>query len=143
MKINISDNSESFLTAATCSASYNQHHSTRGEQALWRAVILQALEDAVSNSCKTNEKYHKTQALHWLEGTSKDFLLVCDYAGLSPEYVKKKIKHALSRGCKWRADAGCGKKKTKNSAQSLSLPEKDKASHQTQNCVKKPHKVCV
>ncbi len=81
----------------------------RGFRALWRAIILQALEDAASNSKKSKEQYFKTQAIHWLNHGGQDFVEVCDYAGLDPDYARKQIKKALSRGCKWRAEAGLGK----------------------------------
>ncbi len=124
MKTYTSSHPDSLLdTSDTCS-DHQKQNPTRGEQALWRAVILQALEDAASNSAKVSERYHKTQALHWLNGTGKDFVLVCDYAGLDPEVIRKKIKQALSRGCKWRAEAGCGSKRTKKTKEEIQEKEK-------------------
>jgi hypothetical protein len=79
--------------------------STRGEQALWRAVITQALMDAASGSLKMEAKYEKSQAKCWLFGFSEDFKTVCDFAGYTPDYVRTKSMQALERGCKWRAEA--------------------------------------
>jgi hypothetical protein len=76
----------------------------RGEQALWRAVITQALMDAASQSAKMEAKYYKSQALCWLTGFSDDFYTVCDFAGLPADYVRYKSVNALARNCRWRAD---------------------------------------
>lgn len=74
----------------------------RGEQALWRAVILQMLEDATSQSRKTQDQHARTQARNWLEGRHADFIMVCDMAGLDVQYVRKKIKKALQSQQGWR-----------------------------------------
>ncbi len=89
----------------------------RGERALWRAVILQALEDAASNTQKPAGKYHKIEALNWLEGRGEDFAMVCDLAGLLPKDVRCAAKRALLNGCKWRLPAGQGAKAKKKAAQ--------------------------
>jgi len=76
--------------------------SVRGERALWRAVITQALMDAGSNSAKKEMKYDKAQAIAWLASGSKDFHQVCTLADMDPEYVRQKSKEAIKRGCSWR-----------------------------------------
>ncbi len=73
-----------------------------GERALWRAVIVQQLMDASSNSQKREMKLIKAQAISWLSGTSDDFFEVCTLADLSPDYVREKARFALKRGCQWR-----------------------------------------
>jgi hypothetical protein len=73
-----------------------------GEVALWRAVITQALMDAGSNSNKSEARSARAHAISWLGGDSDDFNEVCELANLTPEYVRKKAKEAISRGCKWR-----------------------------------------
>lgn len=85
--------------------STHQHHASpiRGETALWRAVITQALMDASSNSAKDEAKNDKMKALRWLCSNSQDFKTICYYAGYDPVYLKKKIISALSRNCSWRA----------------------------------------
>jgi hypothetical protein len=85
----------------------------RGDRALWRAVILQALEDAASQSKKVSEQYYKTEAIHWLEGRSEDFVTVCDLAGFAYKDVRAAAKRALLNGCKWRLPAGTGIKAQK------------------------------
>ena len=85
----------------------------RGEQALWRAVILQALEDAVSHSKRARDRHLKTEARYWLEGTHPDFVTVCDLAGFHPPQIRRQIKQALLNQCKWRLEAGSGPKALK------------------------------
>ena len=77
--------------------------AVKGERALWRAVITQALMDASSNSKKMELKYEKSQALCWLSAFSEDFRCVCDHAGFDPVYVRTQAVEALKRGCVWRA----------------------------------------
>src|SRR5690348_15560717 len=77
----------------------------RGEMALWRSVITQALMDAASNSRKSETQYHKREALKWLLTESDDFAAVCEHAGLDQHYVRRMAKAALSRGCRWRAES--------------------------------------
>lgn len=79
--------------------------SIRGEQALWRAVITQALMDASSQSKKMELQYEKSQAHCWLTGFSEDFRTVCDYADYDPHYVRENAVVALERNCQWRAPA--------------------------------------
>lgn len=96
---------------------------TRGERALWRAVVLQALEDAASNSKKPTDQYHKLEALHWLEGRSGDFVTVCDLAGFMHKDVRAAAKRALLNSCKWRLPAGTGvKAKEKAKEKAAVLP---------------------
>jgi hypothetical protein len=78
----------------------------RGETALWRAVITQALMDAASNSKKMELQYEKSQALCWLKTYAEDFKTVCDFAGYSPDYIRTRSLAALERGCKWRKENG-------------------------------------
>ena len=77
--------------------------STGGEQAVWKAVITQALMDAASNSHKSEAKKAKREALEWLQGDSDDFHTVCEHAGLEPSFVIRRVQAALARGCQWRA----------------------------------------
>ena len=77
----------------------------RGEMALWQAVITQALMDASCNSHKYEAKLEKLKATRWLLGGGKDFIAVCHHAGLEPSYVREKVRQALARNCRWRAEA--------------------------------------
>lgn len=78
------------------------HAMMREEQALWRAVITQALMDAASNSSKTQTLQRRNEARKWLFSGSLDFNRVCDLAGLDPGYVRRKSKWALLRSGNWR-----------------------------------------
>lgn len=73
-----------------------------GEQALWKAVITQALMDAGSESKKPEMKYERAQAISWLSGLSPDFYAVCSLAGMDPDYVRQKAQEAIKRGCMWK-----------------------------------------
>ncbi len=84
------------------------YNPSRNEQAMWRAVIVQALMDAACGSKKQEAQQARTEALIWLRGNSRDFVTVCLYAGFEPEYVRMMIKRALERGCTWRALPGEG-----------------------------------
>lgn len=75
----------------------------RGEQALWRAVITQALMDAASQSGKMEAQYEKSQALCWLTSYSDDFKTVCDLANYPPDYIRGRAIRALARNCRWRS----------------------------------------
>lgn len=96
------------------------HNPTATHQSIWRAVIVQALMDASTNSKKSENLQSKQDALIWLRGNSKDFLTVCDYAGFEPSFVRDMCKKALERGCQWRALPGTGEKARKHRALGLS-----------------------
>ncbi len=81
------------------------------QQALWRAVIVQALMDAACGSKKYEAIQARQEALIWLRGNSRDFATVCYYAGFEPEFVRMMVKKSLENGCKWRALPGEGKRK--------------------------------
>lgn len=80
----------------------------RGEQALWTAVITQALMDAASQSAKRDARKDKTRARDWLATPTDDFQDVCDLAGLDPSYVSTRAERAIASGCQWRLPAGQG-----------------------------------
>lgn len=68
---------------------------TRAEQAIWRAVIVQSITDAISRSAKREAAQHRREALTWLTNFSRDFRTVCDYAGYDPVYVQERIQKLL------------------------------------------------
>lgn len=78
------------------------------EPGLWRAVITQALMDAASQSRKTEAQRSRHDALNWLLSEGTDFEVVCDNAGLCPDYVRTRARQALKRGCQWRLPVGQG-----------------------------------
>jgi hypothetical protein len=67
----------------------NKRHSN-SQLALWRAVILQAFVDLLTNSEKLEDQIAKRFARSWILGMSQDFKLVCSMAGYNPYYVRRK-----------------------------------------------------
>lgn len=88
------------------------YNPVRGETALWKAVITQALMDAGSQSNKNEAQHDKAKAIRWLLGNSEDFVTVCLNADLDPQSVRKKAMAAIERGCIWRQ--GMAKKRLNN-----------------------------
>lgn len=78
------------------------------EPGLWRAVITQALMDAANASSKSQARRSRADARAWLLGQGTDFELVCDNAGLDPDYVRSRARRALERDCQWRLPIGEG-----------------------------------
>lgn len=72
-------------------------HHARPQESLWRAVILQMITDALSTSKKPELQQCKRDALHWLQGYSRDFRLVCHYAGFDPAWMQERITEFLHR----------------------------------------------
>lgn len=97
------------------------YNATKGESALWVAVITQAMMDALSNARNAEAAYHKSEAIHWLTGNSKDFTDVCLMAGLDPSYIRKKAKKCLAMPVKWRAEPGKGKRYLERRAYRLKI----------------------
>jgi hypothetical protein len=108
------------------------YNAVQGESAIWVAVITQAMMDALTRSRNPEIIYFKNEAIHWLTGNSKDFVLVCLLAGMDPDYVRQKAKKALLAPIAWRAAPGSGKRykerkayreKQKSSAKERSQPD--------------------
>lgn len=84
-----------------CDLADNGRH-VRSERALWRAVILQALVDAASESRKYEARLEREKARRWLLAAGEDFVTVCHHADLDPSYVHRHVRRALAGGCQWR-----------------------------------------
>ncbi len=107
----------SHLTLSHDTGGASSKSYARGEQALWAAVITQALMDAASRSAKQEARKDKTRALDWLGEHTDDFVDVCDLAGLDPSYVSTRASRAVAGGCQWRAPVGEGwRTRNKNNA---------------------------
>jgi glutamate-1-semialdehyde aminotransferase len=78
------------------------------QQAMWRAVIVQALMDAASQSKKPEAEISRREAMVWLRGKSADFKEVCENAGFDPEFVREMAAKCLADGCAWRKAPGFG-----------------------------------
>ena len=61
---------------------------TDPEQRLFQAIIVQALEDALSGSVFKKESYWKHDAHKWFLGNTPDFQDVCWSADLDPEFIR-------------------------------------------------------
>lgn len=58
---------------------------------LWRAVILQAIMDLISNNKARAEcRIAKEEAHSWLTKNSTDFRTVCNLARFNTQYIQKK-----------------------------------------------------
>ncbi|MDR2777153.1 MAG: hypothetical protein LBB24_00025 [Rickettsiales bacterium] len=57
------------------------------EQSLWKAVVLQAFIDLKNNSRKKIANTHRVKAILWFNLNNRDFLTVCNFANLDPDYV--------------------------------------------------------
>lgn len=113
------------IDAGDCHVKYmdmeDAEYSRENEEAikyrsLWRAVIMQALLDSISNSGRTEEKLAKTHARSWLCNFSEDFLTICNMAEYSPHYVKKKFLELLDRysnKSKKNYNSNCGNEQAK------------------------------
>jgi hypothetical protein len=74
------------------------------EVAIWKAVIMQAVLDIVNTSKRTEHKVAKENAINWFDVRNINFVTVCHYARLEPEWVVKKIAFAIKNQRTWRRD---------------------------------------
>ncbi len=99
---------------------FHHFYDVNGEEALWRAVITQALMDASSESRKKTDRCHKARAIAWLAGRSKDFADVCSMAGFDRDFVIANARLALKRNCYWRKPPSLNKKEISNKSGNIS-----------------------
>lgn len=64
------------------------------EQRLFVAIVLQAVRDCLDCKCHglKNPAFFQAQAEHWVFGNTKDFLFVCQHAGLNPSEIQRKVR---------------------------------------------------
>jgi len=65
------------------------------ERKLFRAIITQAIEDAMYDGLNKYEIIAKREAIHWLTSSSHDFKLICHYADIDYEYASMKFTKAM------------------------------------------------
>jgi hypothetical protein len=82
------------------------YNAADGEQALWRAVIMQAMVDATTSTCKPELVYHKIEAIKWLTENGDDFVDVCERAAMDLDLVRVRAKKAMANPGQWRTEAG-------------------------------------
>lgn len=73
------------------------HEPQRACQTLWRAVLTQMMTDAISRSGKPEAVQHRREARRWIHSFSRDFRMVCYYAGYDPRWVREKMEAFLTR----------------------------------------------
>lgn len=69
-------------------------------QRLWQAVIIEALSELAGNQPFADRKraeHYKEKAYRWIFINNHDFHAVCDFAELSPHYVRLMAKEVLAR----------------------------------------------
>jgi len=65
------------------------------ELKLFRAIITQAIEDAMYDGLYKYKIIDKREAIAWLTGNSNNFKMICHYADLNPEYASLKFAKAM------------------------------------------------
>ena len=71
-------------------------NETRGEIALWRAVLLQAFIDLKTKSKKHVKKPVKREAVKWFRANKRDLMDVCALADYDYHMVAKKAEEILA-----------------------------------------------
>jgi len=61
------------------------------EQRLWQAVVLNALCDAMRDPKNKYTKNNKITAISWLMEDNNNFIRVCEYAGINPSSLRRKL----------------------------------------------------
>jgi len=65
------------------------------ELKLFRAIITQAIDDAMYDGLYKYKIIDKREAIAWLTGNSSDFKMICHYADLNSEYASVKFAKAM------------------------------------------------
>tara|TARA_R100000734_G_C3283169_1_gene76369 strand:- start:300 stop:605 length:306 start_codon:yes stop_codon:yes gene_type:complete len=65
------------------------------ELKLFRAIITQAIEDAMYDGLYKYKIYDKREAIAWLTSKSNDFKFICHYADIDAEYASLKFTKAM------------------------------------------------
>jgi hypothetical protein len=66
----------------------------RAYRALWRAVMLQQIQDAKCRRTRREYQNWRRQALSWLFEDEEDFTLVCQMGGLDPDFMRQRLVEA-------------------------------------------------
>jgi hypothetical protein len=59
-----------------------------GEIKMWRAVIDRSIADVTDKKLQIQERI---EALNWICDGGLDFEIVCDFANVSPHFVRRKL----------------------------------------------------
>ena len=73
------------------------------EQKLWRAVFMQAIQDAFGISTVAMNRDEYLKAKTWVKRYTDDFIQVCESAGFNPEQTFEKLKRydLIKKGIIW------------------------------------------
>ena len=73
------------------------------EQKLWRAVFMQALQDAFGINPVQLNTLEQRQAREWIKDFTYDFAMVCENAGFNPKQTFQKLKRydLIKKGIVW------------------------------------------
>jgi len=69
------------------SKSLLSHDNCMSENYMWRAVLINALEDTMITRTDRKSATLKVRAHNWIMGSCSDFDKVCNWAMLDPEFV--------------------------------------------------------
>lgn len=76
---------------------------------MWRAVILQAVLDRLTQSARREDIRARKHAAKWLNVKNSTFIMACNLAQLEPSFVIRKVHYALSHQEEWRRTCDIGK----------------------------------
>jgi len=65
------------------------------EHKLFRAIITQAISDAMYDGLYKYKIIDKREAIAWLTGNSNDFQMICNFADINHEYASMKFAKAM------------------------------------------------
>ena len=65
------------------------------ELKLFRAIITQAIEDAMYEGLHKYKIIDKREAVAWLTSNSNDFKMICHFADINSEYASMKFAKAM------------------------------------------------
>jgi hypothetical protein len=65
------------------------------KKSLWQGVLVNAFDDAATNSQESKPSIYKCDAHSWIMSNVTDFQQVCYYAGFEPDVVKERYKIAI------------------------------------------------
>jgi len=65
------------------------------ELKLFRAIITQAIEDAMYDGLYKYKIIDKREAIAWLTSNSNDFKMICHFADINSEYASTKFAKAM------------------------------------------------
>lgn len=68
------------------------HPEAEACRALWQAVVMQAVRDAIKpRSWPDATGLEKHLATEWFRGNSRDYRAVCDLSGIDPDMLREAV----------------------------------------------------